>query len=934
MTQRQQLQLYPVLLLCLLAVLLIGPLWRQAGIPNSADGLLHLHRSAAVARSWATGVYWPRWFPDVYQGLGAPTFHYYSPLFYLLVGPLHLLGLPLDSAAKLVIGGLFLLSGLAVQRWLQGLLARNRPAVAAGLAGATLYLAQPHFFREFYFQGDYPQLIAWLLLPLCLWAFTALYDRSSWRTWLLAPLSLVLLVLAHNLTALLGATLLAFYWLLLGLRRRDWSGWWRGAGAAGLAVGVSAFFWMPALGDARFVQIQNLQQDFFRFDQYFLSWPELLAASPILDSRAANPPFPHLLGWSAWLAVLGGLVTAFLVLVRLRLTPHRQRRFCLVESPQIAYWASAGVAIVLIAILLTLPGATGIWETIPGLALLQFPARLLGVAGVGVALAGAATVAAWRGRCKWVALAAVILVTAWSSAVFLFPGQPFLRIETISPGQTQRYEQESNIWGLTSGNEFLPRWAKAAASDPGLLFSPDAVDSREGVTWRWITPHLARLTTTAQTALPAGRIVLPVHYFPAWRVTVNGRSLSIDHISPDATGLVVVESQQPVQALQLSWAGTAWQQRGQWVMWFTLLIWGMWMGYLLYRAPVSHASLGNRKDSTEIEPPSIEGQAPWAILALLLLLWGGRQLVVWQGWHFFQRHSPPGKVEGVANPLHVTLGSDDQPTVTLLGWALVSGRRPQPGDSLHVRLYWQGDEPIDEDLQSFLHLYSPQRQYSWAIAQNQNPGRIPTSSWLPALYYVDDLYLPLPLDLPPATFTLAAGLSDPQGNRLSVPDTNDGLVYLGPLSVQALKAGAGQPLQPSQPALAQVGPALRLQGNDLLPAPGGPILRLYWEALDRPRQDLVTFIHLVDRGGALVAQFDGLPLAGMIPTSQWRADSLYIDRRQLILPADLSPGEYQFRIGLYDPATEQRQPVTPAGDFAGRFQDDSLIVPLSVPEPN
>jgi hypothetical protein len=37
--------------LLLLTWLFLGPLWGQPGIPNSADGLLHLHRAAGVARA-------------------------------------------------------------------------------------------------------------------------------------------------------------------------------------------------------------------------------------------------------------------------------------------------------------------------------------------------------------------------------------------------------------------------------------------------------------------------------------------------------------------------------------------------------------------------------------------------------------------------------------------------------------------------------------------------------------------------------------------------------------------------------------------------------------------------------------------------------------------------------------------------------------------
>jgi len=195
----------PFLYMVLLAWLLLGPLWREAGLPNTADGALHLHRSAAMAR-W----------------LGAPTFHYYSPLFYQVMAPLQLAGLPLDLATKLVISLSFLAASLATWGWLRRLL-----GPAAGLAGATLYLAQPFFFREYYFQGDYPQLVALLWLPVVLWAFTRLYLDDRWFDRMAAPFSLALLIVAHNITALMGAGALALYSLALLAWKRDACGWLR-----------------------------------------------------------------------------------------------------------------------------------------------------------------------------------------------------------------------------------------------------------------------------------------------------------------------------------------------------------------------------------------------------------------------------------------------------------------------------------------------------------------------------------------------------------------------------------------------------------------------------------------------------------------------------------------------------------------------------------
>ncbi|RME59619.1 MAG: hypothetical protein D6790_10440, partial [Caldilineae bacterium] len=244
------------LALCLLALILIGPLWEAAGLPNSADGPLHLMRSGAMARAWSAGVFWPRWFPDVYAGLGAPTFHYYSPLFYLFVAALHSAGFAVDWAAKIVISACFLASGLAMFAWLRRLVRSE----AGAFVGAALYLTQPALYREMLYQGSYPQLLALLFLPIGLWALTALAEEDRPWAWFTATASVTVLLLMHNLTAMLAGGTFTVYWLFLGVVRRNRAGWLRGVVAALLAGLLGAFFWFPALGDASLVQIDNLRQ--------------------------------------------------------------------------------------------------------------------------------------------------------------------------------------------------------------------------------------------------------------------------------------------------------------------------------------------------------------------------------------------------------------------------------------------------------------------------------------------------------------------------------------------------------------------------------------------------------------------------------------------------------------------------------------------------
>ena len=194
---------------------------------------------------------------------------------------------------------------------------------------------------------------------------------------------------------------------------------------------------------------------------------------------------------------------------------------------------------------------------------------------------------------------------------------------------------------------------------------------------------------------------------------------------------------------------------------------------------------------------------------------------------------------------------------------------------------------------------------------------------------MDDLSLFLPDDLPPANFSLVAGMVTSAGERLTVPESEDNLLYLKTLDVAPTRPGFMQRLKPAVEAAATTDDGLRLQGYDLLPSADSPTLRLFWETSDGIANDWITYVHMHDQGGERVAQFDGPAIAGLQTTSQWHSNALYVDRRRLVLPAGIEPGQYLLRIGLYHRDSGQRLPFLPGDITQGRFENGQLLVPFT-----
>ncbi len=98
---------------------------------------------------------------------------------------------------------------------------------------------------------------------------------------------------------------------------------------------------------------------------------------------------------------------------------------------------------------------------------------------------------------------------------------------------------------------------------------------------------------------------------------------------------------------------------------------------------------------------------------------------------------------------------------------------------------------------------------------------------------------------------------------------------------------------------------------------------LYWRASAAMARDYTVFVHLLDANGAVVAQHDGQPTDQLpMPTGTWQPGETLRDRHAVTLPADLPPGEYQLRVGVYFLPTMARLPVLKNGAAAS----DSVLL--------
>jgi hypothetical protein len=135
------------------------------------------------------------------------------------------------------------------------------------------------------------------------------------------------------------------------------------------------------------------------------------------------------------------------------------------------------------------------------------------------------------------------------------------------------------------------------------------------------------------------------------------------------------------------------------------------------------------------------------------------------------------------------------------------------------------------------------------------------------------------------------------------------------------------PPAPQHPTKVRFGPAIQLQGYDLVQDGETAKLALYWGTDRRLDRSYKVFVHAVDSAtGEMLAQYDAAPRNWAYPTTWWEAGEFVTDPIELALP-NASGRNIQLQVGLYDEQTGERLVIDPGAEGSATG-GDSLSIPL------
>ena len=534
----------------LVAVAVVSPFF-FLGTASGHDVAFHMASWLDAAGQWKQGVIFPRWTEWANFGFGEPRFIFYPPLSWLLGGFLGTI-LPWTAVAAVFIVIVQTVAGLSAYTLTRRLIESR----FAALFAAACFAANPYSLLIIYARSDFAELLAIAIFPLLLLAIWRLTDSvetasgNNLRNILLFALTFCAIWLANAPAAVIATYTATLLFAVAALRRRSVLLLARGGAGMALGFALAAFYLVSAIYEQRWVNISGALAGGLTPAENFLY---------ARTSDAEHDAFNRIASNLAMMLIVWLLVAAAAAWrTNFAAGADDQRRLLFYPL------AALGSA----AILFMLPVTSIFWRYLPELRFVQFPWRWMSVLALCAIIFTAASARGWL-RWVWVA---VIALTLAASAHYVVKhswwdteDMPTLQ-SAIDSGAGFEGTDEYDPAG--DDHTDLPQ-KQAQAVMRGASVKGEAIIVVE----KWEAEGRRIRVATRQP----GNLELRLVDYPAWRVTVNGKPVSVQH--PEGTRQMVIPLAAGESEVRVDFTRTWDRTAGGWVSVLSVIgcLWiGIW----------------------------------------------------------------------------------------------------------------------------------------------------------------------------------------------------------------------------------------------------------------------------------------------------------------------------------------------------------------------
>jgi uncharacterized membrane protein YwzB len=441
----------------------------HSGFPLTDDGNWMVIRFSAFFQTLRVGEFPVRFLMRLNNGYGYPVSDFLYPLFMYLSVPIHLLGINFVNAIKTLLILCILASSLFTFLWLRKLFDNF-----SALVGAIFYTFFPYHLFDIYQRGSVGEVLALSILPFVLW-------QIERRSLLWVSVGLSFLIVSHNTLAVLFMFLILPYFLqYIYMAKNKKKALRFYAMTLLLSLGLSSFFWLPALFDLQYTVFTKTQIS--DITNYFTVF--------------------GLVGVAALFIIVATI--ALMLSQKIQIKKHRLTFAMLILS--------------IISIFLASPISSFIWKFLPS-SFVQFPFRFLSLTIPAVAFLTACIISIFSHKIK-AALGMVILGLLIVSAIpYLFP-----KSYQDLPDSFYSTNQDTT----TVKNEYMPKWVQQVPQTMPIA-KVENINGKEAVNISKASPSKTVFTVflTSQKIIQVNTI-----YFPGWYAFVNGKQTEIIYNNP------------------------------------------------------------------------------------------------------------------------------------------------------------------------------------------------------------------------------------------------------------------------------------------------------------------------------------------------------------------------------------------------------------------
>lgn len=483
------------------------------------------------------------------HGLGYPFFNFNYPLIYYLGEVNHLLGFSYVASFKVLLFLSVLLGGIGVYLFLK----RHFDEFGA-MSGAIFYILVPYRFLNIYVRGNIAESFALALLPFFFLALDGLFAKNKYR-YVYFCLVLTLLILSHNITAMLTVFFGGCYYLLLLTQAKQKKRLLTQTLMWGIvALLLTAFFWIPVVVESRLTRLHELMSD---YKDFFPTFQEVIY-SPWGFGGYKSGISPGKMSPQI------GLVQEAVLLLSLMIFGAKVFFRKKIDKTDIFFLYFIGMFFV--SLFLLLPVSKFLWDIFPPLQLVQLPWRFLGYITFATAVSAGYVISLLpKKRYK-------ILLIVLLGGALMYTNRNHIRVNQYYPFFSPFTANGVYEPSTTSRDEHMPIWAPRIYTNPnqhGDVFPADAGKS-ERVVWK-SNYHRFSMNLSKPAVFRDN-----TSYFPGWSAKLDGKNVSILY-TKDPYGRLLVAVPKGQHTVEFFFGETSYRLLADLVSIITLVILLLWI---------------------------------------------------------------------------------------------------------------------------------------------------------------------------------------------------------------------------------------------------------------------------------------------------------------------------------------------------------------------